>query len=143
MKKKEGVLHTPAPSNTPPITPNESDLITSLDGTSVTFTPNNDGIKREGNTVINTSNSNRNCFTGGVMRTIYDESISFERIDRMYAVLLRQSILSVSSFAQQIHRQKFSAKDSFASLSLYLSILSFYFIYIYIHHNLSNIARSC
>ena len=48
MKKKEGVLHKSALSNTLPIiTPIASNVITSLDGTSVIFTPNNDGIKRE------------------------------------------------------------------------------------------------
>ena len=44
--------------------------ITSLDGTSVTFTPSNDGIKREGNTIINTCNFIRNCFIGGEMRSV-------------------------------------------------------------------------
>ena len=46
-------------------------LITSLDGTSVTFSPSNDGIKREGNTIIHDgSDSYRNCFFGGVMTTV-------------------------------------------------------------------------
>ena len=71
MKKKEGVLHTPAPSNTPPITPIASAVITSLDETSVKFTPSNDRIKREGNTIIHHGYySNRNCFIGGEMTSV-------------------------------------------------------------------------
>ena len=69
--RKEGILHTPPPSNTPAITPIASSVITSLDGTSVTFTPSNDGIKREGNTIIHHEpNSHRNCFIGGEMTTV-------------------------------------------------------------------------
>ena len=46
-------------------------LITSLDGTSVTFTPSNDGIKREGNTIIHHGDDSvRNCFIGGEMRSV-------------------------------------------------------------------------
>ena len=44
--------------------------ITSLDGTSLTF-PQNNGIKREGNTIIHHgSYSFRNCFIGGEMRSV-------------------------------------------------------------------------
>ena len=43
--------------------------ITSLDGTSVIF-PYVDGIKREGNRIINISNSYQNCFIGGVITTV-------------------------------------------------------------------------
>ena len=50
--KKEGRLPTPAHSNTPPITPVTSTVITSLDEASVIF-PQIDNIKREGNLVIN------------------------------------------------------------------------------------------
>ena len=71
MKKKEGVVfHTPTPSNTPPITPIVSNVITSLDETSVIFTPSNDGIKREGNTITNISDNCQNCFIGGEMRSV-------------------------------------------------------------------------
>ena len=38
MKKKEGVLHRSAPSNTPPITPIDFRVIASLDGTSFIHT---------------------------------------------------------------------------------------------------------
>ena len=69
--KKRGVLHTPSPSNTPPIIPIASTVITSLDGTSVTFAPSNDGIKREGNTIIHHAHvSWRNCFIGGEMTSV-------------------------------------------------------------------------
>ena len=44
--------------------------IRSLDGTSVVFTPNN-GIKREGNTIIHHGpNRDRNCFIGGEMTSV-------------------------------------------------------------------------
>ena len=71
MRKKIS-LPTQTPSATPPITPIASAVITSLDGTSVTFTPNNDGIMREGNTIINHGSDvlNRNCFIGGEMRSV-------------------------------------------------------------------------
>ena len=71
MKKKEGVLHTQTPSNTPPITPNAFSVITSLDGTSVIF-PEKDGIKREGNTIIPHGSkwAVRNCFIGGEMTSV-------------------------------------------------------------------------
>ena len=70
--RKEGVLHTPAPSNTPPITPIASAVITSLDETSVTFTPDSIGIKREGNTIIHHGSDRlfRNCFIGGEMTSV-------------------------------------------------------------------------
>ena len=71
MRKQEGGLYTPAPSNTPPITPIASTVITSLDETSVIFTPSNDGIKREGNTIIHHGfKSNRNCFIGEEMTSV-------------------------------------------------------------------------
>ena len=71
MRKEEGELRTPTPSNTPPVTPIESNVITSLDETSVTFTPNDDGIKKEGNIIIHHgSYSSRNCFIGGVMTSV-------------------------------------------------------------------------
>ena len=72
MKKKEGVLHTQTPSNTPPLTPVRSNVITSLDGTSVTFTPSSNGFKREGNTIIHHGQcySYRNCFIGGEMTSV-------------------------------------------------------------------------
>ena len=71
MKKKEGGLHIQPPSNTPPVTPIESNVITSLDGTSVIFAPIDDGIKREGNTVIHYGDdSHLNCFIGGEMRSV-------------------------------------------------------------------------
>ena len=60
-KKKEEVLHRSTSA---------SNVITSLDGTSVKFSPNADGIKREGNTLTNTSGLNRNCFIGGEMRSV-------------------------------------------------------------------------
>ena len=70
MKKKEGILYTQPPSNTPPITPNAFSVITSLDGTSVIF-PKMDGIKREGNIIIHHgSDSYRNCFIGGEMASV-------------------------------------------------------------------------
>ena len=70
-KKKEGVVHTLAPSNTPPITTIASTVITSLDRTSVKFTPNNDYIKREGNTIIHHGDTSvGNCFIGGEMKSV-------------------------------------------------------------------------
>ena len=71
LTRKE-VLHTSPPSSTPPITPIASNVISSLDGTSVKFTPNNNGIKREGNAIIHNgqSYSYRNCFIGGVMASV-------------------------------------------------------------------------
>ena len=67
-------IHIPQPtppSNTSPITLIASNIITSLDGTTVIFAPNNDGIKREGNTIIHYgSKSFRNCFIGGEMRSV-------------------------------------------------------------------------
>ena len=51
--------------------------ITSLDGTTVTF-PQNDGIQREGNTIIHHgSTSNRNCFIGGVMTSVCNRFLLF------------------------------------------------------------------
>ena len=49
----------------------KSHRISSLDGTSVQF-PQNDGIKREGNTLIHhgSSGSYRHCFIGGVMTSV-------------------------------------------------------------------------
>ena len=47
-------------------------IIRSLDGTSVVFTPNDDGIKREGNRIIHEGlHSNRHCFIGGVITSVY------------------------------------------------------------------------
>ena len=66
LKKKNEVLHTPPASDTPPIPPLMASVITSLDETSVIFTPNNYGITREGNAIIHHGQlcSNRNCFIG-------------------------------------------------------------------------------
>ena len=70
MKKKRS-SPTQTPSNTPPSTPIASNVITSLDGTSVVFAPSNDYIKREGNTIIHHGpNSFRHCFIGGEMRSV-------------------------------------------------------------------------
>ena len=70
MKKKEGILHTATPSNSPPITPTASSVITSLDGTSVVF-PYSNGIKREGNTINHHGpNSFRNCIIGAEMTSV-------------------------------------------------------------------------
>ena len=46
-------------------------IITSLDDTTVTF-PQSDGIKRKRNTIVHhrSTNSNRNCFIGGVMTSV-------------------------------------------------------------------------
>ena len=49
--RKKIPLPTQTLTTTPSITPIASNVITSLDETSVT-TPNNDWIKREGNTII-------------------------------------------------------------------------------------------
>ena len=69
-----GTLINSHPPNPPPVTTNASNVInaiTSLDGTSVKFTPSNDGIKREGNTIIHHGpDPNRNCFIGGVMTSV-------------------------------------------------------------------------
>ena len=68
--KKKRIVHTPAPSNTPPIASSVISVITSLDGTSVTF-PQTDSIKRERNTIVHHGfNSNRNCFIGGEMTSV-------------------------------------------------------------------------
>ena len=76
MRKKEGILHTPPPSNTPHITRTASNVITSLNRISVIFTPNNDYIKREGNTIIHYGpDSDRNCFIGGVMTSVCNLSL--------------------------------------------------------------------
>ena len=69
MKKKIPASPPPPPSYTLPPTAIASSVITSLDRTSVVF-PKRDGIKREGNTIINTSNDFRNCFIGGVMTSV-------------------------------------------------------------------------
>ena len=70
MKKKMS-LPSPPPSDPRRVIPIASSVITSLDGTSVTFTPSNHGIKREGNTIIHHgSNSFLNCFIGGEMRSV-------------------------------------------------------------------------
>ena len=68
--RKEGVFYTQTSSDTPPTTPSPSNVITSLDRTSVIF-PQSDGIKREGNIIIHHgSSSYRNCFIGGEMRSV-------------------------------------------------------------------------
>ena len=69
--KNEGVLDTSSPSDTPPTTPSPSNVITSLDETSVIF-PEKDGIKREGNTIIPHGSkwAVRNCFIGGEMTSV-------------------------------------------------------------------------
>ena len=69
--RKDGTLHSPPLSNTP-TTQIVSSVITSLDGTSVTF-PQSDGIKRDENTIIHPGSTNlyRNCFIGGVMTSVY------------------------------------------------------------------------
>ena len=70
--KKEGVLHTQTPSNTPPITPNASSVITSLDAPYVIIIPDDDGIKREGNLIIHDGFHEVGlcCFIGGYMRSV-------------------------------------------------------------------------
>ena len=72
MKKKEGALHTPPPSNTPPVTPIASNVITSLDGTSIIFPPSTDVIKRKVNTILHhgPDETCRNCFIGGEMTSV-------------------------------------------------------------------------
>ena len=70
--KKEGVLHTQTPSNTPPITPNASSVITSLDAPYVIIIPDDKGIKREGNLIIHDGFHEVGlcCFIGGYMRSV-------------------------------------------------------------------------
>ena len=73
MKKKEGVIHTPSTSNTPPITPIAHRVITSLGNLclSVKFS-DSDKIRREGNTIIHDKNcwDLRHCFIGGEMQSV-------------------------------------------------------------------------
>ena len=70
MKKKEGV-DTQTSSDTPPLTPIASTVITSLDKTSVLFTPTTEGTMRLGNTIIHPGGeSYRNCFIGEEMTSV-------------------------------------------------------------------------
>ena len=68
LKKMKEIKNPPSPITT--VIPVESCAITSLDATSVTF-PQSNGIKREGNRIVHHgSQSNRNCFIGGVMTSV-------------------------------------------------------------------------
>ena len=55
---------------TPPQLVGDLDKNGILDGTSVIFTPDNDEMTREGNTIFTTSDSCQNCFIGGEMRSV-------------------------------------------------------------------------
>ena len=99
--KREGIIYTPPPStttDTPSTTQSESSVITSLDGTSVVF-PRTDYIKREGNTIINTSNNTnpfaptlppRSYFIGGVMTSVCNIFSSSILLSLLY--IYRESI---------------------------------------------------
>ena len=72
MREEEGEEEGGGMNNTPDGIQSVSSVITSLDGTSVTFTPSDDGIKREGNTIIHHGSDRfwRNCFIGGEMTSV-------------------------------------------------------------------------
>ena len=71
MKKEIEEMKKEGRFNSPPPTPIAYNVITSLDGTYVIFTPNNYGFRIEGNTIIRAgTGSYQNCFIGGEMRSV-------------------------------------------------------------------------
>ena len=71
MKKTGALSPPPLPVNTSTASPTALSVIRSLEGTTVTFSPDADGIKREFNSIIHHGDDSfRNCFIGGVMSRV-------------------------------------------------------------------------
>ena len=130
--KKKIPSQTPPPSNTPPPS---IDVITSLDGASVIFTPSNADITRDGNTIINRSGSFRNCFIGGVMTSVYSIPILLLfSLSLSLSIYLRESIGCVYSLLPHSLSFHLSARSSSViSLVVLVSLFSFSFFFLYIY----------